>query len=199
MLADPYSSVSAIILAAGESKRMGMPKALCQWGQGTFLEAVVSALREAEIQNIGVVLGALEQEIRAHGLPNGIQVWSNPNYYQGQLSSLQVALKNQSPEILGTVVALVDHPATESKTIRALIHAFKNDSSKVIRPSYQEQKGHPILIGRHWWADIVSASTILSLRDMLSRHPEKVITTGVNDPGILLDIDTPEILSQWHL
>jgi len=206
------NTISAIILSAGESQRMGTPKALCQWKGITFLESVISYLRNAGIERIGIVLGAWELEIRAHGLPEGVEVWSNPNYKQGQLSSLQIGLKQQKSDILGTVVALVDHPVVLPETIRTLIRIFDNDPEKIVKPAYRKTGGHPILIGRNWWADIIFPPTsvgdlsaprgnkrgVNTLRDILSQHPECIISVEVNDPGILIDIDTPEILSE-HL
>ena len=199
--------VSALILSAGESQRMGMPKALCRWQGTTFLESVISYLRNAGINRIGVVLGAWESEVRAHGLSEDVEVWRNPDYHKGQLSSLQLGLKQQKSDILGTVVALVDHPAVKPETINTLICTFKNNPEKVVKPTYHGAGGHPILIGRDWWADIIFPPAIAggnkrgvnTLRDVLSRHPERVICIEVNDPGILLDIDTPEILLKQSL
>jgi molybdenum cofactor cytidylyltransferase len=222
-------SISAIILSAGESQRMGMPKALCLWKGNTFLESVVSCLRKADITRIGVVLGAWESEIKAHGLPDGVEVWYNPNYHHGQLSSLQVGLKHQKSDILGTIVALVDHPAVTPETVRTIIRKFNNKLEKVVKPTYQGAGGHPILIGRDWWNEIISPlesqeekkgrdddfpPTIVrmdaygaggnkrgvnSLRHIFKMHPDQIITVEVKDPGILLDIDTPEALSRYSL
>ncbi len=120
------SQISAIILAAGESRRMGTPKALCKWGKITFLEAVVAYLQKAGIKQIAVVLGTAASQIQEYGIPDGIQIAVNPNPQHGQLSSLQIGLSHQQPNILGTMMALVDHPAVSPETIHSLINAFDN-------------------------------------------------------------------------
>ena len=196
--------ISGIILAAGESRRMGTPKALCNWRETTFLEAVTGYLREAGITQITVVLGTVASQIQKYGIPDGIQVAVNPYPQNGQLSSLQTGLSVQKSRFLGTIVALVDHPAVSPDTIGALIEAFANRPELLIKPRFQERGGHPILIGRLWWQEILSAPTkpdvtdgqVLTLRDILIRHPDQIRTIDVDDSGILIDIDTPEILSK---
>jgi len=184
---------------------MGTPKALCKWGKGTFLQAIVSYLRDGGVREVGVVLGANEDEIRKHGLPDGAQVWINPNHRYGQLSSLQVGLQNQKMDVVGAVVALVDHPAVKPETVQALIQAIRDFPDRIVRPVYQGRGGHPILIGRKWWGDILGISlrdldrthsSIPTLRDVLVRYPERILPVETDDPGILVDIDTPEILSR---
>lgn len=206
MLTKTADRISGIILAAGESKRMGFPKALCNWGEITFLESVVGYLRKAGIVEITLVLGTAASQIQKHGVPDGIQVAVNPNPQYGQLSSLQTGLSVQKSSFLGTVVALVDHPAVSWETIRTLIEVFDNNPELLIKPRYREQGGHPILIGRNWWQEILSApikpdSIIkqITLRDILKQQPNRIQIVDVDDSGILTDIDTPEILSKQSL
>lgn len=184
---------------------MGSPKALCNWGGSTFLQAVVAYLRDGGVREIGIVLGAAEKEIREHGLPEGVEAWTNPEYKYGQLSSLQVGLRNQKMDVIGAVVALVDHPAVKPDTVRTLIRAIWDFPDRIVKPTYEGRGGHPILIGRKWWGEILSISfydldtthsMIPTLRDILTRYPERILSMETHDPGILLDIDTPEILSR---
>ena len=206
MSIDIATNISGAVLAAGESRRMGMPKAICSWKEGTFLEAVISYLYGAGIARIGVVLGAAAQEIRNHGLPEGIDIWMNPNYRYGQLSSLQVALAHQTSDVKGVMVALVDHPAVTMETVSSLIEAFDGRVELIVKPQYQGRGGHPILIGRQWWSEILDVSfndegidsKVPTLRDIFHRHPERIVNIQVNDPGIHLDIDTPEILAKHN-
>jgi molybdenum cofactor cytidylyltransferase len=200
-----FPAVSGIILAAGESRRMGTPKALCKWREGTFLDAAVSYLREGGVREIGVVLGAGRQFILDHSTPDGVDIWINRDYEFGQLSSLQVGLKNQKMNVIGCVVTLVDHPAVHWKTVRKLIEAIRETPDRVVKPTFQGRGGHPIIIGRKWWEEIlridfhdISASheVIPTLRDVLAKYPERIVSVDVDDPGILVDIDTPEILSK---
>ena len=197
------NQISAIILAAGESRRMGTPKALCKWGKATFLEAVAANLQKAGIEQITVVLGNAAPQIQNYGIPDDIQMAVNPNPQYGQLSSLQIGLSIQESCILGAMVALVDHPAVSPETIHSLIKAFDSRPELLIKPRYRDRGGHPILIGRLWWQEILSAPTkpdvtgnqVSTLRDILNQHPDQINTIEVDDPGILIDIDTPEILS----
>ncbi len=203
MSIDVASHISAIILAAGESQRMGTPKALCKWGKVTFLEAVVAYLQKVGIKQITVLLGTAASQIQEYGIPDGIQVTVNPIPQYGQLSSLQIGLSIQESCILGTMVALVDHPAVSPETVHCLIKAFDNHPEILIKPRHRNRRGHPILIGRLWWQEILSAPTkpdvtgsqVSTLRDILTRHPDRINTIEVDDPGILIDIDTPEVLS----
>ena len=187
---------------------MGSPKALCKWGEGTFLDAVVSYLREGGVREVGVVLGAGNQKIMAHGTPEGVDIWVNLDYMYGQLSSLQVGLQHQKIDVVGAAVALVDHPAVKPATVRKLIEAICDYPDRIAKPIYRGRGGHPIIIGRQWWGDILrisfhdlakSKAEIPTLRDILARYPERIMSVDVDDSGILIDIDTPDILSEHSL
>jgi molybdenum cofactor cytidylyltransferase len=197
--------VSGIILAAGESRRMGSPKALCKWGEGTFLDAVISYLRQGGVRDVGVVVGAGSQEIISHGVPADVDVWINPDYIYGQLSSLQVGLRHQQMNVVGAAMALVDHPAVKPTTVLKLIEAIRNYPDHIVKPSHRGRGGHPIFIGRKWWNEVLrisfpdlatTKSRIPTLRDIIAQYPERVKSVDVDDPGILIDIDTPDLLSR---
>ena len=199
--------INAIILAAGESRRMGKPKALCRWKDGTFLDAVVAYFRQAGIHRIGVVLGKYAEEIQEYGVPDGVDVWVNHDYKLGQFSSLQTAIRQQDPTMAGAAIALVDHPAVQATTVSLLLSAFDQHTDYIVKPIHQGRGGHPIIIGRDWWEEIVGVDLTakdtdmptVTLRDIISRRKEKVIHVNVDDPGILLDIDTPELLLRYNL
>jgi molybdenum cofactor cytidylyltransferase len=100
---------------------------------------------------------------------------------------------------------LVDHPAVKLATVRTLIEAIRDYPDRIAKPIYQGRGGHPIIIGRKWWDDILhisfhnlaaSRSTIPTLRDVLARYPERIMSVDVDDSGILIDIDTPDLLSE---
>lgn len=185
--------IAALILAAGESSRMGTDKARLGYKNSTFLETILNTLAEAGIERVAVVLGHHAEEIRRSVKLGGVEVVINPDYRLGQTSSLQTGLKAlESPELEAIVLCLVDHPAISARTLRLLVDAFGQSRAPVVIPTHQGQRGHPVVIGRPLFDELKSLGRDAGANTVVRKHREATQFVEVNDPGILLDIDDPE-------
>src|SRR5712691_5579332 len=138
--------ISGIILSAGESRRMGSPKALLRYQGKTFIERICNAYLTANIDELIVVLGARADELR-RALPAHptLRTVVNPRYFQGQLSSLMTGIGALSSESEAVIVNLVDHPLVTAETIKALIASFRAAPLPILIAAYQGRRGHPVL------------------------------------------------------
>lgn len=189
--------VAAVILAAGMSRRMGQPKLLLPWrGFGSMLEAVVSVYAGAGIQEILVVTGAEQERMTAllAGLARRFPVHPayNHDYESGEmLTSLQVGLAGLSPEASAALVGLGDQPQLAPQTVTQILTVYNASSSPLLVPSYKNRRGHPWLVGRELWHELLQLKPPATARDFLQRH-EREIAYLQADASVLQDIDTPE-------
>ena len=185
--------IAGLILAAGESSRMGTDKALLLYRGRTFVETIVQALRDAGLERIAVVLGHHAEEIRAAANLEGVEVVVNANYARGQTSSLQAGRRKlASPEVEGVVLALADHPGLSPETVGTIVARFRETQCAVVIPTFQNQRGHPVLIARALFDELLRLPPDTGANAILRRHYSKKGMVEISDPGILLDIDTPE-------
>ncbi|MBI3961431.1 MAG: nucleotidyltransferase family protein [Deinococcus sp.] len=182
--------VAALILAAGESRRMGFPKALLRLGAETFLGRLLRVLAAAGIQQRVVVLGAHAQRIRASVDLSGAQVVENPDYALGQLSSLQVGLRALGGNWDGVLMALVDHPMLTSQVVAQLLAAYSPGDAVVV-PVYAGRRGHPVLFSASLIPELLAAPLDQGARGVVRSHAAALRQVPVGDPGVLADIDTP--------
>jgi molybdenum cofactor cytidylyltransferase len=185
--------ISGILLAAGESRRMGSPKALLRYQGTTFVERICRAYLTAGVDELIVVLGARAYELRraipAHPI---LRTVVNPRYFQGQLSSLMTGIGALSPDSEAAVVNLVDHPLISAQTIGALIASFRADPLPILIASYNGKRGHPVLFSKHVYGEILAAPLDQGAKVVVRKDPSRVRELPLDDPGILADIDTPE-------
>ncbi len=138
--------IAGLILAAGESSRMGTPKATLAYRGRTFLEAIVETLREGGLERILVVLGHQAAEIQQQ--VHSVQVVINPDYRSGQTSSLQAGLRALiADDTEAVLLCLVDHPAVSAETVKTIASVFRESGAPVVIPTYHGRRGHPVLIG----------------------------------------------------
>jgi molybdenum cofactor cytidylyltransferase len=184
-------SVAGLILAAGESRRMGFPKALLTYRKETFLDTLCGLFR-ARCDTVIVVLGAHADRIRAcSSHPAAFVV--NPDYRSGQTSSMQCGLRAVPPDAGGVLFTLVDHPAVAAETIEALLGGRGDACQRVLRvPRYHGQRGHPIWLSRELIPEFLALPPDGAARDVVRRHKLQTEFLDVDDPGILADIDDPE-------
>ena len=185
--------IAGLILAAGESSRMGTDKALLPYCGRTFLEHIVAQLRLAGVTRIVVVLGHHAGEIEQAVGFGDAQVVVNPDYRRGQTSSLQAGLEALAAEPVDAVLlCLVDHPAVEASTIGKLLDAFRDSSAPVVIPTHQGRRGHPVLISRQLFEELRSLGASEGANTAIRNHQAATAFVEVDDPGILTDIDDPE-------
>jgi len=190
--------ISAIVLAAGESRRMGVPKALLQFGDTTFLAQIVSVLQQSEVDGFTVVLGAEAARIRASTDLAGVDIIVNEDYRKGQLSSLTAGLRSVSSQTEAILLCLVDNPMISSEIVDRIVRAFRETGRPIVIPVSGGHRGHPALFARAMFDELLNAPAEEGARYVVRSHKDQVFEVEIPEPAILARIDTPEdYLSQF--
>ncbi|MBK9209382.1 MAG: nucleotidyltransferase family protein [Anaerolineales bacterium] len=188
--------ITAIILAAGESKRMGEPKMLMPWGKSTVLQTVISTFQSAGLNDILVVTGGARQQVESL-IGKTVQTIFNDSYDTGEmLSSIQVGLSAKMREASAALICLGDQPQVNERTVRSICDAFLKNKSAIVVPSYEMQRGHPWLVARPLWEDLLEMKAPRTPRDFLKKYARKIHYVNVDTHSILEDLDTPEDYSK---
>ena len=183
--------ISTIILAAGDSKRMGQPKMLLPWGKSTVLQTVISTFQAAGIQDILVVTGGAHNQVDAL-VGQSVQIVFNENYARGEmLSSIQMGLTEIKSESQAVLIALGDQPQVQVISIQKILQEYKQTNAPLIVPSYQMRRGHPWLVTRKLWDEILNIPVGETSRDFLNRHARDIHYVQLDTRTILQDLDTP--------
>jgi molybdenum cofactor cytidylyltransferase len=185
--------IGAIILAAGMSTRMGQPKMLMPWGDSTVIRTVVECVLLGGISECWVVTGSLEAEIKRDLTGLSMHYAHNPDFSNGQmLASVKLGLKSLSKEIEAALIVLGDQPQVESRVIGLIVERYRSNQRELIVPSYQMRRGHPWLVGRSLWNDILKVEPPETLREFLNSKQQDIDYLAVDTPSILLDLDTQD-------
>ncbi len=182
----------AVVLAAGESKRMGQPKMLLPFRGATILETVIRSLRDADFPHILVVLGAEAARLTELLRDYPVQTITNPNYSQGMLSSVQAGFDALPSETRSVLVVLGDQPTISGPVLACLKAATQTSPDSIVLPVYRGRRGHPVLIPAKYRSEIAALSHEIGLRQLLQRHPDAILEIQVDSPEILQDIDDPQ-------
>jgi len=181
--------VAGLLLAAGEGRRLGRPKALVELGGERLVDRGVRLLRLAGCGPVLVVTGAAPVEVI------GAVVVPNPQWRSGMGSSLRAGLAALPPECPGVVIALVDQPLITPEAVRRLIDAYEAGAPVAVA-TYEGKPRNPVLIAREHFAAVAEAAVgDVGARDFLRAHPELVIKVPCDDVAAPDDIDTPEDLA----
>jgi molybdenum cofactor cytidylyltransferase len=191
--------LDGILLAAGESRRMGYPKPLLMIDGKTFIEKI-SATMLAVVPRLVVVLGAHAKRIRP-AIPHDerIVIVENPNYSRGQLSSLKTGLDAVHADAAGVIVHLGDHPMVRVESFRAVVESFERTRKPIVIARSGGQRGHPVIFDRSIFVELHSAPEGEGARHVVNADASRVEYVDVDDPGINLDLDTPADLARAGL
>jgi molybdenum cofactor cytidylyltransferase len=186
--------IAAVVLAAGESRRMGRSKPLLQLGdRRTFIEAIVTALKRTSVGKIVVVVGANAEEITRAVSYLGVTTVANPDFKLGQLSSLWAAIRALEGEpIEGLLVHLADHPFLSPTVVDKMIAALRESGKLVVIPRYRGKRGHPVLLARDLFQEILAAPLDEGAKAVVRAHAQDTLEIDVEEEGVTIDIDTPE-------
>ncbi len=194
---DFTEAVTALILAAGMSSRMGKCKPLLPFGGETVLERVIGIARRAGIKSILAVLGH-EADLLLPVLDRqNVRGVINPDYQQGMFSSLRTGIGHLEKNCPAFLLMPADMPLFSPDTVRQLLAAYREGTPKILvcRPCYQNRRGHPPLISTALIPEIIAHDGAGGLRTLLARFESATRNLEVEDPGILIDLDTPADLS----
>ena len=186
-----------LILAAGESRRMGSPKALLDYQGETFLDRLIGLFAQ-RCSPVIVVLGAQQETVRAALRRTGQAVLvENPDFRLGQLSSMQCGLRAVPTDADGVLFTLVDHPAVACATIDALVDPAPGCGVRALLriPTYRGRHGHPIWISSSLIPRFLDLPASSSAKAVVRAHQRETSYIGVDDPGILADVDDPAAYS----
>ena len=184
--------INAIILAAGQSQRMGKLKPLLQFNDKTFLEQIISVLRLSDVDRITVVLGAEAGFIKKSVDLSGTNIIINKDYRKGQLSSLIAAIEEIPQETDAILVCLVDNPFISEEVVNKIISKFKETNNPIIVPVFNTRRGHPTLFSRSLFHELLNAPKEQGARYVLYSNEGKILELEVSERGILIGIDTPD-------
>jgi molybdenum cofactor cytidylyltransferase len=184
--------ISAVVLAAGESRRMGRPKLLLSFGDHTIIEHVVEALTASALDQIIVVTGHNPDGIAAVLRGKSVAMVHNAQYQDGMLSSVRAGLRQVAPDARAVLLVLGDQPSLQTAWIAALIASFAKEKKGIHVPVYQDRRGHPLLFAAEYIPEILAGFDDEGLRGLLRKHADAVHEVAVSDEEILADMDTPE-------
>ena len=185
-------TIGAVILAAGQSRRMGRPKMVLPWGRTTVIARVAEVLLAAGLAEVIVVTGGSYTDVETALQHLPVQTIFNPQYTNNDmLHSLQVGLGMHHENIQATVVALGDQPQIEIATVRSLVEAYQEIDSPLIIPSFNNRRGHTWLVSRTLWPDVFALHAPATPRDFLNQNVDRIHYITVTTPSILKDLDTP--------
>ncbi|MCL4692708.1 MAG: nucleotidyltransferase family protein [Candidatus Hydrogenedentes bacterium] len=184
--------IAAIVLAAGESRRMGRQKLVLPYGDKTVIEHIVSQVLASEIAQTIVVTGHDVQAVEAALLGKPVTFVENRRYKDGMLTSIRAGLQAVTPAAEGFMVVLGDQPSIDAPTITQLVAGFRAVEKGIVVPLYDNDTGHPIIISIAYRDDVMTKFDDTGLRGLIYGHPEYVHRLPVRAPGVLRDMDTPE-------
>jgi molybdenum cofactor cytidylyltransferase len=182
----------SIILAAGESKRMGFPKMLLEFNGKTMIENVIEHVAESDTDGILVVLGAGIDDLVDLVRKFDVTYCYNENYREGMLASVQCGFRNLPADAEAVMVFQGDQPFIASSVIDSVIKAYRSSGNGIIIPVHNGKRGHPLLLDGRYRAEIDNLDPNMGLRSISILHSDDVLEIETGDPGILRDFDTPE-------
>ncbi|MGQ9524718.1 MAG: nucleotidyltransferase family protein [Armatimonadota bacterium] len=188
----PQCHVWGVVLAAGESRRMGTPKQLLPFHGVTMIETVARTLLEADLAGVLVVLGHEAERVATAVRHLPVRCVTNAEYRAGMLTSVQCALR-AIPDAEGVCIALVDQPAVPTEVVSKLVNAFCTGEKGIVVPTHQGKRGYPIAIDlRRYRDEIMNLPRDIGLRALLQVHVDDIQEVPVDTDAVLKDIDNPE-------
>jgi len=190
--------ISAVILAAGSSRRMGSPKMLLKWDHGTVLGRVISVFSQSGPDDILVVTGAerdkIEKALAEERFSQRIRTVFNEDFANGEmLSSIKCALRDLARRgFEAAMIGLGDQPQVEAGSVGLIMTAYRDTRRSLIVPSYKNRRGHPWLMGVNFWDEFLDMNPKDTPRDFLTRHSGEILYVNAPNSSILADLDTPE-------
>ena len=187
--------LAAAILAAGESKRMGQPKALLPFQGSTFVEHLIAVTRHTRLGITRVVLGAGAEGIRVQLKIDPAWIVVNANWPKGQLSSIHAAIRSlPAGATEGILVCPVDHPLVSADLVARLIAAFDRGGKLIVLPRYNGRRGHPVIFRAELYQELLAAAADVGARQVVWNHAGDVMEVETEEEGVILNLNDAESL-----
>jgi molybdenum cofactor cytidylyltransferase len=184
------NDIWAIILAAGESKRMGRPKMLLPFNGSTMIETVIRNVSESKVDKILVVLGAERDAISDKISKLNATCCQNEDYKDGMLSSVRCGFIHLPADYKAVLVFQGDQPLITQNAINTVIDAYLSSGKGIVIPVYNTKRGHPLLLDIKYRKEIEKLTPDEGLRSLSNKFPEDVLEIETSESGILRDFDT---------
>jgi len=187
---------AGVIPSAGASVRMGRPKALLRVEGETFLQRTVAALRDGGCDPVLVVVAEGDAAADREASATGARVLVNDAPGEGPITSLRLAIGALGAEVAGLVYLPVDHPFVRAGTVRALLEGARSADASLTLPVYDGERGHPAVFGARLFAELSDPALEGGARTVTHRHLGDAHLVAIDDPGVVTDIDTPELYEE---
>jgi molybdenum cofactor cytidylyltransferase len=189
--------LAAVILAAGASARMGTPKALLPYRGRTFLEHLLDVAQHPRIGLTRVVFGAGADDVRDKVKLDPASIIFNVDWRQGQLSSIQAALRTLPPEKTeGMILFLIDHPLITAPLVGTLIEQFDKSGKAIVIPVFHGRRGHPVIFRSSLYGELLAAPAEIGARAVVWAHAPEIHEVPTEEEGVVLNLNDPETLKR---
>lgn len=189
---DVAAKIAGVVPCAGDSARMGRPKALLDAGGRSFVSAVVGSLVAGGCDPVVVVVGEGRADEERRAAAAGAHVLVNPEPGDGPITSLRLALASFPVGVAGLALLPVDHPLVSPETIQTLVSTFLEGDAPVVLPVHEGRRGHPVIFRDALFPELADPRLEGGARTVVHAHLDAAALVSVDDPGVLMDIDTPE-------
>lgn len=193
--------ITAIILAAGYSSRMGDSKPIMKLGPHHAIEHAVRCFFHAGVYDVRVVTGFRSERVEQAVKPLGVSVVYNPDFDKGMYSSVKAGLRTIEPGVQAFFILPVDHQLVTPATIKKMMEGCRLESHSIIHPVFNGKRGYPTLISTRYKDDIINGAYLDGLRGFLAIHEHEAYEMEVEDKAVLSDMDTQEenlYLQSYH-
>jgi molybdenum cofactor cytidylyltransferase len=190
--------LAVVILAAGESRRMGFPKLFAEWRKKTFAECLIQASRHPRVGITRIVIGAHQDEVRRKLNWNPKDIVLNADWEQGQLSSVQAGIYSL-PEnaTAGMILWPIDHPAASADLFAKLIEEFDASGSAIVLPTYEGKRGHPVIFRADLYQELLNASPDVGARQVVWAHADDVREVPTKDEAVVVNFNDREAIDRY--
>ena len=182
----------AIILAAGSSRRMGSQKLLLPFGESTIIETVIDNVLNSSIDHVMVVLGPKQESILQAIGKRPVQFCHNKEHEKGMLSSIICGIRALPADAVSALIFLGDQPGIPPAVTNSVIEAYNEELFGIVIPVHDHRRGHPLLVDMKYRKEVEKLDLEEGLRALRHHFPQDVLEVEVDEPGILVDIDTSE-------
>lgn len=185
--------IYALILAAGESSRMGVPKPLLDFRGIPCLELVREVCNEAGLDRHVIVLGHKARVVREGVSLDGARVITNPSWRAGMICSIQIGLSRIPGDADAFLLFPVDYPLVLAETVRTLVtRRERSNGARIYLPTHEGRRGHPVLFDADFIADFLHLQNGMTARDLIHDHGNDIEEVATNDHAVLREMNTPE-------
>jgi molybdenum cofactor cytidylyltransferase len=188
-------AVQGVLLAAGESRRMGFPKPLLEIEGRTFVDHLARAMLEV-VPRLIIVIGAHAERVRSAIRPDSrITIVENPDYSRGQLTSAKAGLRALATDAAAAMLHLIDHPRVTAATFRRIVDEYEHRRPAILIARYQGRRGHPVIFDRALFEELLAVPEDRGANAVVNRDRSRISYFETDDPGVTLDLDEPADLA----